>query len=80
VKFCRNSFLYIQQELIFPSKGGLGPSKRGQKPPFEENKGVPAKCTTPKRPDQVFLWYQLVKYRENTDRYQTEIPNQDATL
>jgi hypothetical protein len=33
-----------------------------------------------KRPDRVFLWYRLVKYRENTDRYQTEILNRDATL
>jgi hypothetical protein len=26
---------------FFPSKGGLGPSKRGQKPPFEGKKGFP---------------------------------------
>jgi hypothetical protein len=26
---------------MFPSKGGLGPSKRGQKPPFERKKGFP---------------------------------------
>jgi hypothetical protein len=39
VKFCRNSFLLISRELIFPSKGGLDPSKRGQKPPFEGKKG-----------------------------------------
>jgi hypothetical protein len=34
----------------------------------------------PKCPNQVFLWYRLVKYQENTDRYQTKIPNRDATL
>ena len=34
----------------------------------------------PKISYQVFLRYRLVKYRENTDRYRTEIPNRDATL
>jgi hypothetical protein len=39
-------------------------------------------ATEPKKsqPDRVFLRYRLVKYQENTDRYQTKIPNRDATL
>ncbi len=31
-------------------------------------------------PYQVFLRYWLGKYRENTNRYHTEIPNRDTTL
>ena len=31
-------------------------------------------------PYQVFLWYRLGKYQENTNRYHTEIPNRDTTL
>ena len=41
---------------------------------------VPAKDIMPKNPYRVFLWCRLVKYRENTNRYRTEIPNRDATL
>ena len=41
---------------------------------------VPAKDLIPKNPYRAFLWYLLVKYWENTNRYWTEIPNQDATL
>ena len=41
---------------------------------------VPAKDIIPKNPYRVFLRYRLVKYRENTIQYRTEIPNQDATL
>jgi len=41
---------------------------------------VPAKDIIPKNPYRVFLRYRLVKYRENTDRYRTEIQNRDATL
>ncbi len=33
-----------------------------------------------KGPYQVFLWYRLGKYQENTNRYHTEIPNRDTTL
>ncbi len=33
-----------------------------------------------KGPYQVFLWYWLGKYQENTNQYQTKIPNRDATL
>jgi hypothetical protein len=39
---------------------------------------VPAKIIVPKNPYRVFLRYRLVKYRENTNRYQTEIPNWDT--
>ncbi len=31
-------------------------------------------------PYQVFLWYRLRKYQENTNQYHTEIPNRDTTL
>jgi hypothetical protein len=31
-------------------------------------------------PYRVFLRYRLGKYRENTNRYHTEIPNRDTTL
>ncbi len=41
---------------------------------------VPAKDIIPKNPYRVLLRYRLVKYRENTDRFRTEIPNWDATL
>jgi len=41
---------------------------------------VPTKDLIPKDPYRVFLWYRLVKYREKTERYRTEIPNRDATL
>jgi hypothetical protein len=41
---------------------------------------VPPKDKIPKNPYRVFLRYWLVKYRENTIRYRTELPNQDATL
>jgi hypothetical protein len=41
---------------------------------------IPAKIIVPKNPYRVFLWYRLVKYRENTNQYQTEILNRDTTL
>jgi hypothetical protein len=31
-------------------------------------------------PYQVFLWYRLEKYQENTNRYHTKIPNRDTAL
>jgi hypothetical protein len=31
-------------------------------------------------PCQVFLWYRLGNYQENTNQYHTEIPNWDTTL
>jgi hypothetical protein len=50
VKFCGNS----------PQKGGLVLKKGAE----AREKGVPTKCTIPKRTNQVFLWYQLGKYQE----------------
>ncbi len=41
---------------------------------------VPAKIIVPKNPYQVFLWYRLVKYQENTNQYRTKIPNRDTAL
>ena len=61
VKFCGN----------FPQEGGLVHQKGAE----ASKKGVPVKCKIPKNPYQVFLWYWLVKYQENSDQYQTEIPN-----
>ncbi len=64
-------FLYckIWRELHFatfcgnsPQKGGLVHQKWGR----SEEKEVPAKCMIPKRTNQVFLWYRLGKYQENT--------------
>ncbi len=72
-KFSRN--------LFFPQKGGLVHQKGGRKPFFEGKKGFPPNVDTiTKRPDQVFLWYRLGKYRENTKQYWTKIPNQGTTL
>jgi hypothetical protein len=48
-------------------------------PIYREN-GVPAKFTIPKCTNQVFLRHRLVKYQENTNRYQPIIPNQGTTL
>jgi hypothetical protein len=75
-------FLYckIWWELHFVKFCGNSPCLVHKKGAEARGKGVPAKCTIPKRTNQVFLRYRLVKYRENTDRYQTEIPNRDATL
>jgi hypothetical protein len=64
VKFSGNS----------PQKGGLVLKKGAE----AREKGVPAKCTILKRTNRVFLRYRLGKYREHTNRYRTEIPNQDA--
>jgi hypothetical protein len=41
VKFCGNSFFVNLAGTCFSSKGGLGPTKRGQKPPFKGKKGFP---------------------------------------
>jgi hypothetical protein len=81
-------FYEILPELLFVNlagtcfslKRGAWSIKKGAEASFLGKKGVPAKCTIPKCPDQVFLWYWLEKYRENTDPYQTEIPNWGTTL
>jgi hypothetical protein len=43
--------------------------------PFYSKNGVPPKFKIPKCTNQVFLWYQLVKYQENTNQYQPNKPN-----
>jgi hypothetical protein len=81
VKFCGNSFFVNSAGTYFSLKRGAWSVKKGAEASLWGKKGVPVKCTIPKRPDQVFLRYRLVKYRENTNQYQTKIPNQDdATL
>jgi hypothetical protein len=60
-----------------PLKRGAWSIKKGAE---AREKGVPSKYTIPKRTNQVFLRYRLGKYWENTNRYQTKIPNWDATL
>jgi hypothetical protein len=67
-------FCEILQEL--PSKGGLGPSKRGQKGAKRDSRQM----YDTEGPYQVFLWYWLGKYQENTNQYYTKIPNWDTTL
>ncbi len=66
VKFSENS----------PQKGGLVHQKVGR------SKGKRGSCQMydTERPYQVFLWYRLGKYQENTNQYHTEIPNRDTTL
>jgi hypothetical protein len=66
VKFCGNS----------PQKGGLVHQKGGR---IEGKRGSCQMYDT-EGPYQVFLWYRLGKYQENTNRYHTEIPNRDTTL
>jgi hypothetical protein len=81
-------FCEILRELLFVNLAGTYFSlkrgawfiKKGAEASLCGKKGVPAKCTTPKRPDQVFLWYRLGKYQENTNQYQTELPNWGTTL
>jgi hypothetical protein len=48
--------------------------------PFYSKNGLPAKFTIPKCTNQVFLWYRLVKYQDNTNQYQPNIPNCKTTL
>jgi hypothetical protein len=50
----------------FLEKSAESHSKRGPKPPFSREKGAPAKFVRPKFTNQVFRWYQLVKYQQNT--------------
>ncbi len=81
--FCeilRELFFVNLAGTYFSLKRGAWSIKKGAEASLWGKKGVPTKCTIPKRPDRVFLWYWLVKYRENTNRYRTKIPNWDATL
>jgi hypothetical protein len=81
-------FCEILWELLFVNLAGTYFSlkrralsiKKGAEASLEGEKGVPAKCTIPKHPDRVFLWYRFGKYRKNTNQYQTEIPNRGTTL
>ncbi len=66
VKFCGNS----------PPKGGLVHQKGGR----SEGKRGSRQMYDTEGPYRVFLRYRLGKYRENTNRYHTEIPNRDTTL
>ncbi len=70
----------IWRELLCSSKRRLGCIKKGANAPLLSEKEVPAKFTTPKCTNQVFLWYRLVTYRENSNRYQPNIPNHETTL
>ncbi len=66
MKFCENS---PQKGGLVNQKGGRSEGKRGSRQMYDTE-----------GPYQVFLRYRLGKYRENTNRYHTEIPNQDTTL
>jgi hypothetical protein len=66
VKFCGNS---PQKGGLIHQKGGRSKGKRGS-PQMYDTEG----------PYRVFLGYGLGNYRENTNRYHTEIPNRDTTL
>ncbi len=66
VKFCGNS---PQKGGLVHQKGGRSKRKRGSRQMYDT-----------KGPYQVFLQYRLGKYRENTNRYHTKIPNWDTTL
>ncbi len=59
-----------------PQKGGLVHQKGGR----SKGKSGSHQMYDTKRPYQVFLWYRLGKYRKNTNRYHTKIPNRDTTL
>jgi hypothetical protein len=78
-KFAGTPFCKFSGNL-FSLKRGAWSIKKGAEASLWGKKGVPAKCTISKRPDQVFLRYRLGKYRENTNRYQTKIPNRGTTL
>ena len=65
VKFCGNS----------PQKGGLVHQKGGR----SEGKRGSRQMYNTEGPYQVFLWYRLGKYQENTNRYHTEIPNRKSS-
>ncbi len=62
-------FLYGKawRELHFVTFCGNSPRLVHKKGAEVRGKGVPAKCTIPKRTNRVFLRYRLVKYWENTD-------------
>ncbi len=88
VRFGGSSTLWNFAELLFVNLAGTYFSlkrrawsiKKGAEASLWGKKWVPAKWTIPKCPNQVCLWYWLGKYRENTNRYQTEIPNQGTAL
>ncbi len=81
IQFCEilRELHFVKLAGTYFSLGGLDPSKRGQKPPFEGKKGFPPNVKY-RKPYRVFLRYRYGKYRENTNRYRTEIPNRDTTL
>ncbi len=66
MKICGNS---PQKGGLVHQKGGRSKGKRGSRQMYNTE-----------GPYQVFLWYRLGKYQENTNRYHTEIPNWDTTL
>ncbi len=66
VKFYGNS---SQKRGLVHQKGGRSQGKRGSRQMYNT-----------KGPYQVFFWYWLGKYQENTNRYHTKIPNRDSTL
>ncbi len=66
VKFCGNS---PQKGGLVHQKGGRSEGKRGSRQMYDTE-----------GPYRVSLRYRLGKYRENTNRYHTEIPNRDTTL
>ncbi len=67
------------EPYIFLKKGAGMHQKGGQCPPFEWKRGSRqiyiSKCT-----NQVFLWYRLVQYQENTNQYRPKTPNCKTTL
>ena len=84
--FCIAYFLSWQELFLkilrdsFLIKSMGSHSKRGPKPLFSRGKGAPAKFVIPKFTNQVFRWYQLLKYQWNTNQYQPKIPAWYATL
>ncbi len=66
VKFCGNS---PQKRGLVHQKGGRSEGKRGSRQMYDTE-----------GPYRVFLRYRLGKYRENTNRHHTKIPNRDTTL
>jgi hypothetical protein len=61
----RNFFCRFRGTLFLKKSAGSH-SKREPKPPSLREKGAPAKFVIPTFTNQVFGWYQLVKYRQNT--------------
>ncbi len=66
MNFCGNS---PQKGGLVHQKGGRSKGKRGSRQMYDT-----------RDPYQVFLWYRLGKYQENTNQYHTKIPNWDTTL